>query len=94
MLIIPVFNDKKVASQIFFDCLCGVISAILAIVGLVLVTLKTKIDSTTTLTISFTFWIGYLIFSFAMISFGIRSKIKERNFELNKTNKPIKQPIR
>ena len=70
-------NIRKDAQAILFDLILGIISAILSLIGLFLVATKTRLKRPNIFAVSLTFWIGYLIFSIAMIGLGIHSKIKE-----------------
>lgn len=93
-------NDERKSSNkaVWFDCICGVISSIIALVGITFVTLNpahhVQYEFYGWFIFGLTFWIGYLIFSFFLISLGFYTWHKEKHFDETKIKKEkLKVPI-
>jgi formate-dependent nitrite reductase membrane component NrfD len=95
------FNKKKYAVALFFETGLGIISAALAIYGLVFVAnnatntygMWTEIEPWMW-NASFTFWVCYLIFSFFIIFLGIYELYLEKNFDKRKLKGKIKKNLK
>ncbi len=84
---------KKERQAIYFDLICGAISSIIALIGLVFVMFKLEIERPAFLLIGFIFWICYLCFAAFLICFGVYLRNKENNIEKKKSKKKIRAPI-
>ena len=84
---------KKERQAIYFDLICGAISSILSISGIVFFTITEQIVYLVRFIIGLMFWISYLIFAIALIGFGIYLWYKEKNLEEIQPRKDLKAPI-
>ena len=72
-------SPKKERQKIYFDCICGAVCSISALIGILFFT-KGKILYSTHYIISLSFWIGYLAFSLFMIGLGIYKHYQDKSF--------------
>jgi uncharacterized Tic20 family protein len=84
---------KDVRRQIYFDCICGIISSVLSLIGIIFTAIVFGIKNRIYFTIGITFWICYLIFSIFLILFGIYTWYQEKHYEERKPRKDLKPPI-
>jgi uncharacterized membrane protein (DUF485 family) len=84
-------KDERIA--IYFDLLCGIISSAIALIGIFYVFFTHRIISTGWFTVSLIFWIGYLVFSFTIIGFGIYVWKREKHFDSSKQRTDLRAPI-
>lgn len=84
---------KKERKAIYFDLLCGVTSSVIAISGLIFVAVVNSIKYLDWFIVGVTFWVGYLIFSILMISYGIYSYHLEKHWEERKSKHKLRAPI-
>ena len=90
-------QDKKVRSErkaIYFDCICGSISSIAALIGIFVFWQQEGILYPVNFTVGLIFWIGYLGISIFIIGLGINSYYGEKNYDPDAiSKKKIKAPI-
>ncbi|MHA1914127.1 MAG: hypothetical protein ACW986_10310 [Promethearchaeota archaeon] len=90
-----VYNEKRYRSAIYFECILGLISSIISLIGLVLV--ATKVENAkikpVLFTMSFTFWTFYLVFSIFIIFLGFYSWHREKTLDKREPRKDLKAPI-
>jgi hypothetical protein len=84
---------KKERQQLYFDLICGIISSIAAISGIIYTGLTQKISNYVNYITGLSFWIFYLSFSIFLIALGIYLWHKERYFDEKKSKKEIKAPL-
>jgi hypothetical protein len=84
---------KKERKAIYFDIICGTVSSVLSLSGLIYVAILNQIVSIGWYTAGVTFWVGYLLFSMFLIGMGIYTWRKEKNFEKYEPRKDLKAPI-
>ena len=85
---------KSERIQIYFDCICGTICSISALIGIFFFTLPGGIKDFTFFVIGTTFWFGYLFLSFFLIGVGIYSYYQAKNFSPDDpVRKKLKVPI-
>jgi len=93
----PKSELKSARIAVWFDCICGVFSSIIALIGITFVTLNPaqhfQYVFNEWFVIGLTFWIGYLIFSFFLIGLGIYTWYREKHFDERKIKKKLKAPI-
>ena len=73
-------DAKSHRIQIYFDCICGSISSILAFIGIFIFTIQEGIYNPTNFIIGLSFWIGYFALSLFIIGLGIYTYYREMNF--------------
>jgi hypothetical protein len=71
---------KSYRIQIYFDCICGTICSISALIGILFFTLKEGNPNPTYFIIGLSFWIGYLLISISIIGLGIYTYYREKRF--------------
>jgi len=80
--------------QIYFDCICGTICSISALIGIFFFTLPGGIKNFTYFVIGTTFLFGYLFLSLFVIGVGIYTYYKAKNFSSDEpVRKNLKAPI-
>jgi hypothetical protein len=86
---------KSERIQIYFDCICGTISSISALIGIFYFTLPSDgIKDPTFFVIGTTFWFGYLFLSLFIIGVGIYTYYTAKNFSPDdQIRKKLKVPI-
>ena len=84
---------KKERAGIYFDIICGITSAIIALSAITFVVVVKGIYSIGWFTAGLTFWIVYLIFSFFLMGVGIYTWHKEKNYDKYGPKKDLKAPI-
>ncbi len=84
-------KDERVA--IYFDVICGLISSVLALSGLVYAAISNRIFNMGWFAVSVTFWTAYSLFSFFLIGLGIYTWKKNKNFDIKQLRKDLKAPI-
>ncbi len=73
-------DAKSHRIQIYFDCICGIICSISALIGILFFTLQEGIYNPTYFIIGLSFWIGYFALSLFVIGLGINTYYREKNF--------------
>jgi len=87
-------NIKSERIQIYFDCICGSVSSIIALIGIFFSTQEKGILNPTYFIIGLSFWIGYLALSIFVIGLGIYKYYREKNFDPDGIpKKKLKAPI-
>jgi hypothetical protein len=89
----PKSKLKNERIAIYFDCICGVTSSVISLVGIVFAVLNYGIYDIGWFYISLTFWIGYLILSIFLISLGIYGYYKQKDYSAEKYKKKLKAPM-
>jgi len=84
---------KKERQAIYFDLICGIVSSTIAISAMIFVAVVKAIKSLKWYIVGMTFWVGYLIFSFLMITFGIYTYYQEKHWEERKSKHKLRAPI-
>ena len=84
---------KKERQALYFDLIWGVISAVIALSGIIYISILNRIKSVGWFIAGFTFWMCYLLFSVLLISYGLYTSYKEKNFDENKYKKDLRAPI-
>lgn len=84
---------KSHRRAIYFDLICGVICSTTALIGIIFVSLTQQITYMAGYLMGLTFWIFYLIFSLFLISVGIYTWWREKNFESQSPRNDLKPPI-
>ena len=85
---------KKERQAIYFDLICGAISSILSISGIVFFTIQSEIMNPLFFIIGFVFLILYLIISLFVIFYGLYSYfLEKKGFENRKKKRVLKPPI-
>ena len=77
-------SDKAVRDEnirIFFDCICGIICSVSALIGIFIVTQQVGILHPTSFIISLSFLIAYLTASLFTIGLGIFTYYRAKNFD-------------
>ena len=84
----PIKNERI---AVYFDCICGTISSLIAIIGIIFFALPLGVTNFAFFIISLTFWICYLLLSFFLIGLGIFTNYTNKNYETRaKSKKPRK----
>lgn len=78
----------------YADCILGVISSTLALIGIAIATIKFEIKYHTIYWVELIFWICWLFFSLSVIGLGIFTHIKNKDFDEAITRKDLRAPIR
>jgi len=87
-------NNKSKRIQIYFDCICGVVSSIIAVICIFFSVQQKGIFDPTFFIIGLSFWIGYLAVSIFLIGLGIYTYYREKNFNPDAIpKKKLKAPI-
>ncbi len=87
-------NVKSERNQIYFDCICGSVSSVVALFSITFVTIQKGILTPTYFIIGVSFWIGYLAVSIFMIGLGIYTYYREKNSDPEAIpKKKLKAPI-
>ena len=90
-------QDKKVRSvrrQVYFDCICGSVSSIAALIGIFVFAQEKGILYPVNFTVGLIFWIGYLGMSIFLIGLGIYTYYGEKNYNPDAiSKKKINAPI-
>ncbi len=86
---------KRERKQIYFDCICGTICSISALIGGFSFALTDGgIKDFTYFVIGTIFWLGYLFLSIFIIGIGIYTYYKAKNFSPDApVRKKLKAPI-
>ncbi|MFX1363901.1 MAG: hypothetical protein ACFFCE_14025 [Promethearchaeota archaeon] len=84
---------KKERQAIYFELICGLISSILALVGIIFNMSESEIRRPAFFIAGFVFWIFYLCFSIFLICLGIYLWYQEKIYEKKVYKKDIKAPI-
>ena len=86
---------KSERIQIYFDCICGTICSISALIGIFFFTIpRGEIRDLTFVVIGTTFWFGYLFLSLFLIGLGIYTYYTAKNFSPDGlVRKTLKAPI-
>jgi len=88
-------DQKSERIQIYFDCICGTICSISALIGIFFFTLpRGEIKNFTYFVIGTTFWFGYLFLSLFIIGVGIYTYYQSKNYSPDEpVRKKLKVPI-
>ena len=84
---------KKERQAIYFDLICGTISSILALIGIIFVTVESGIVRPAFFFVGLAFWSFYLCLSIFMICLGIYLWYKEKYFDEYEQRRDLKAPI-
>ncbi len=98
MVILITLKDqaKDERKKLYFDLICGIVSAILALIGIIFFAIAYGITSWVGFLTGLIFWILYLFLSIFLIGVGIYTKKQERKYGIvttKKKKKEIKPPI-
>jgi hypothetical protein len=72
---------KSERKAIYFDCICGIICSILALIGIFVFTQQKGIMYPVNFTVGLIFFIGYFFISIFVIGLGIYTYYKAKNFD-------------
>jgi len=87
-------NLKSERVQIYFDCICGSVCSISALIGIFFFTQQEGILYTANFAIGLIFWFGYLGLSIFIIGLGIYTYYREKNFDPDViSKKKLRAPI-
>lgn len=89
----PEEEAKGERKAIYCECIMGVISSIIAFIGIFYSVIHGGIQDPGYFSVGFTFWMGYLIFSLFIIFLGIRGFYHQKKYGVKKPKKKIKPPI-
>ena len=86
---------KRERIQIYFDCICGTVCSISALIGIFFFALPSRgVIDPTLFVIGTTFWFGYLFLSLFIIGVGIYTYYQAKNFSSDApVGKKLKAPI-
>lgn len=84
---------KKERKDLYFDLICGVISAVISLTGIIYIAILNRITNIGLFIAGFTFWMCYFLISVLLISYGLYTSYKEKNFDENKRRKDLRAPI-
>lgn len=84
---------KKERQAVYFDLIFGAISSIISLSAIIYVTILNPLTVNGWTIAGFTFWFVYFLVSVLMISYGIYTHFKEKNFDNTKFKKDIRAPI-
>jgi len=86
---------KSERIQIYFDCICGTVCSISALIGIFFFALPSRgVNDPTLFVIGTTFWFGYLFLSLFVIGVGIYTYYTAKNFSSDApVGKKLKAPI-
>ena len=84
---------KNERIRLYFDLICGVTSSVISLSGIIYVAILNRITSIEWFIAGLTFWVGYLLISILMISYGLYTHFKEKDFDETKHKKDIRAPI-
>lgn len=80
--------------QIYFDCICGTVCSVSALIGIAFFTQQEGILYPVNFAIGLSFWIGYLMLSLFIISLGIYTYYREKGFDPDAVpKKKLRAPI-
>jgi hypothetical protein len=83
-------NDRK---KIYFDCICGVTCATLALIGIAYFSIMYGVTNYIGFYIGTIFWIGWLCLSLFLIGVGVYSYYLELHPEKDKKRQQLKAPV-
>jgi len=88
-------NIKRERVQIYFDCICGIICSLSALIGIFVFVLPgVGIQNITFFVIGASFWLGYLCLSCFLIGVGVYTYYKSKNYSPdNPPKKKLKAPM-
>lgn len=86
-------REKQERKFLYFDLICGLVSSIISLIGIVYVGLTQEITHSDRFIVGLTFWIFYLIFSIFMICLGIYLWYREKYFDEEQYKNDLKAPI-
>jgi len=69
---------KSERKRLYFDLICGMVSSILALMGIIFFAIMYGITDMAGWLTGLTFWILYLLLSVFMVAIGLYTKHKER----------------
>ena len=84
---------KRERIGLYLDVIIGLFSSVISLSGMIYVALSKGIMKMGWFITSFTCWIVYLLVSIFMISYGLYSYLKEKNFDETKQKKDLRAPI-
>ncbi len=97
MILIALKDEaKQERKKLYFDLICGTVSAILAIAGIIFFAIAYGITNWAGFLTGLIFWILYLFLSLFLIGVGLYTKQQERKYGIytkKKKKKEIKPPI-
>jgi len=87
-------NLKSERIQIYFDCICGTVCSVSALIGIFFFTLQEEVINLTFFTLGLVLWFGYLALSIFIIGLGIYTYYREKSFDPDVIpKKKLKAPI-
>ncbi len=87
-------NLKSERIQIYFDCICGSVCSISALIGIFFFTQQEGILYPASFTLGLIFWVGYLGLSVFIIGLGIYTYYREKSFNPDAIpKKKLRAPI-
>lgn len=87
-------EQKEERKKIYFDLMCGLISAILALTGIITTAIIYGITRWAGFFTGLTFWLLYLSLSMFLLGFGLYSKRQEKKYGVGgKRKKEIRAPM-
>ena len=90
----PHKNIRDARIQIYFDCICGTLCSVSALIGFFFFAKEKEIIYPLYFTLGLVFWIGYLAVSLFVIGLGIYTYYREKNFDPDAIPKnKLKAPI-
>jgi len=85
-------RDERI--QIYFDCICGTICSVSALIGILVFAQQKEIIYPLYFTLGLFFWFGYLAISIFVIGLGLYTYYREKNFDPDAIpKKKLKAPI-
>ena len=95
MILIALKDEaKEERKKLYFDLICGTVSAILALTGIIFFAIAYGITNLAGFLTGLIFWICYLILSLFIIGVGLYTKYLERKYGIMpKKKKELKPPI-
>ena len=87
-------NLKSERIQIYFDCICGSVCSISALIGIFFFTQQEGIIYPTNSIVGLIFWFGYLGLSIFIIGLGLYTYYREKSFNPDAIpKKKLRAPI-
>ena len=93
MSIVQRKRDRKERQALYFDLICGMVSSILALIGIIFFAVMYGITNMAGWLTGLTFWILYLILSIFLIGMGVYLWYKEKYWDEIIPKKDLKPPI-
>ncbi|MEE9376780.1 MAG: hypothetical protein V3V33_01950 [Candidatus Lokiarchaeia archaeon] len=84
---------KDERKAIYFDIILGIISSVLALIGIIFVGISGEVKDWRWYIFGLTFWICWLIFSSFLIGLGIYLWHQEKHYDERELKEDLKAPI-